>query len=155
MIDWSRIEGFEWDEGNDTKNLIKHGVSKEEAESVLYSDPIVAEDESHSSTEQRLAAFGITPAGRLLTVVFTLRGEGTKIRVISARGGRPRGRVYTKHIYMLIPNLSPQQVKRGRVYTKHKVMMYDIGHLMVFFGGPICVLYRRDPVGRLLRPLVD
>jgi Domain of unknown function (DUF4386) len=35
--------------------------------------------------------------------------------------------------------------KRGRVYTKHKVVMYDTGHKTVFSGGPICVLYRRDP----------
>jgi hypothetical protein len=36
--------------------------------------------------------------------------------------------------------------RRGRVYTKHKVVMYDIGHKTVFSGGPICVLYRRDPL---------
>lgn len=98
MVDWTIIEGFEWDQGNDTKNLAKHGVSKEEAESVFHSDPIVAEDESHSSTEKRLAAFGITAAGRLLTVVFTLRGEGTRIRVISARAmSRRERRVYEKN----------------------------------------------------------
>lgn len=85
MPELSRVEGFEWDTGNETKNLTKHGVTKEEAESVFSYEPLIVEDEAHSQTEERWAAFGRTAEGRLLTVVFALRNNETKIRVISAR----------------------------------------------------------------------
>jgi len=31
MIDWARIEGFDWDEGNSRKSVDKHGVTQAEA----------------------------------------------------------------------------------------------------------------------------
>ena len=85
MIDFRNIVGFDWDEGNIAKNE-QHGVSYLEAEEVFYGDPLyITPDESHSSAEQRFRALGRTQTGRLLTVIFTLRKEGTVIRVISAR----------------------------------------------------------------------
>ncbi len=39
----------------------------------------------HSQVEARFHALGRSDAGRLLHVTFTLRREGTVIRVISAR----------------------------------------------------------------------
>jgi len=86
MIDWSSIVGFDWDAGNDTKNLVKHGVERSEAEQVFFNRPlIVATDGRHSHAEPRFSALGITSQGRRLFVAFTLRGDGTLIRVISVR----------------------------------------------------------------------
>ena len=86
MIDWSRIVGFQWDAGNARKNVDKHGVQQAEAEEAFLSEPlIVAEDRRHSSAESRFHALGATGAGRRRHVTFTIRAEGTLIRVISAR----------------------------------------------------------------------
>lgn len=86
MLDLDQIIGFEWDEGNSRKSADKHDVSQAEAESVFFNDPlIVTDDRRHSETEPRLNALGKTSQNRLLHVTFTLRQNGTMIRVISAR----------------------------------------------------------------------
>ena len=86
MIDLGKIVGFEWDNGNSGKSADKHDVSQAEAESIFFNDPlIVAEDTKHSESEQRLNALGKTSQNRLLHITFTLRQNGTMIRVISAR----------------------------------------------------------------------
>jgi uncharacterized DUF497 family protein len=75
---------FDWDEGNAEKNWLRHRVSQAESEQIFFHEPlVVAEDELHSASELRYFALGRTDAGRLLFVVYTLRGE--KVRVISAR----------------------------------------------------------------------
>ena len=86
MIDLDQITGFDWDDGNSRKNADKHGVSQAEAESVFFNEPlIVAEDARHSEAERRLNALGRTAQNRLLHLTFTLRQNGTMVRVISAR----------------------------------------------------------------------
>ena len=76
--------GFEWDAGNAGKNWERHGVTQGESEEIFFNRPVlVAPDPTHSQVEPRYAALGQTSDGRLLTVVFTIRG--TLIRVISAR----------------------------------------------------------------------
>ena len=86
MIDLDQITGFDWDAGNSRKSADKHDVSQAEAESVFFNDPlIVVEDAKHSERELRLHALGKTAQNRLLHVTFTLRQNGTMIRVISAR----------------------------------------------------------------------
>jgi uncharacterized DUF497 family protein len=86
MIDLEQIAGFDWDDGNSCKSADKHDVSQAEAESIFFNDPlIVVEDARHSETELRLHALGKTAQNRLLHITFTLRQEGTLIRVISAR----------------------------------------------------------------------
>jgi uncharacterized protein len=95
MIDWRRVTGFEWDAGNARKNLEKHEVSQSEAEQMFFNDPLlVLADEKHSSIEARVHALGITDLGRQLHVTFTLRHEGTKIRVIAARNMSRKERSY-------------------------------------------------------------
>jgi uncharacterized DUF497 family protein len=85
MIDFALLTGFDWDSGNSRKSD-KHGVSQAEAEQIFFNDPLLlVEDERHSDTEQRLHALGKTETGRLLHITFTLRFNGSKIRVISAR----------------------------------------------------------------------
>src|SRR2546430_15240387 len=93
MIDWGRIEGFDWDEGNSRKSADKHDVTQTEAEPVFFNEPLlVVEDARHSAREARLHALGGTDAGRLLHITFTLRRDGTLIRVISARSMHRRER---------------------------------------------------------------
>lgn len=84
MIDVNALDGFEWDEGNRTKNWERHQVSTAECEEVFFHLPLLLqEDVKHSQQEPRYYVLGKTDAGRRLFVVFTVRG--TKIRVISAR----------------------------------------------------------------------
>ncbi|MDY6954228.1 MAG: BrnT family toxin [Thermodesulfobacteriota bacterium] len=76
--------GFQWDQGNIDKNLVRHNVENWESEQVFFNRPLlVLNDTKHSIPEKRWAAFGKTDADRFLTVIFTKRGD--LIRVISAR----------------------------------------------------------------------
>lgn len=86
MINWAQVTGFDWDEGNSRKNAEKHGVNRSEAEEIFFNEPLlVLEDSRHSQAEARFHALGETDDGRLLHITFTLRQNGTLIRVISAR----------------------------------------------------------------------
>ena len=85
MINLTNIAGFQWDDGNVRKNE-KHGVSTAESEQVFFNAPLLMlEDAKHSVSELRFHALGKTDEGRLLHITFTLREDGAKIRVISAR----------------------------------------------------------------------
>ena len=95
MIDLSSIAGFQWDAGNGRKSADKHGVSQSEAEQVFFNEPLLfVEDPKHSAQEPRFHALGQTDDARLLLIVFTLRLDGTLIRVISARDMNRRERDY-------------------------------------------------------------
>jgi len=86
MIELQRISGFDWDAGNARKSEDKHAVSQAEAEQLFFRKPLwLAVDMKHSQHEERFHALGQSAAGRLLHVTFTLREDGTKIRIISAR----------------------------------------------------------------------
>jgi uncharacterized DUF497 family protein len=76
---------FEWDDRKAQGNLLKHGVSFEEAQTV-FSDVFAFEsyDRDHSAGEDRFIIMGVSDGGRLLTVAFTARDYRT-IRLISAR----------------------------------------------------------------------
>jgi uncharacterized DUF497 family protein len=88
------LDGFEWDEGNSAKNWLRHEVQQAEAEEALLNTPLVVNaSHKHGATEPRYIALDQTDAGRLLTVVFTVRGS--RIRVISARSmSKPERKVY-------------------------------------------------------------
>lgn len=86
MFDFARVEKFDWDDGNACKSADKHGVTAAEAEQVFFNEPLlVTDDVGHSGVEKRFHGLGRTDAGRLLYITFTLRWNGTRIRVISAR----------------------------------------------------------------------
>ena len=88
-----RIVGFEWDAGNARKNDDKHDVSQSEAEQAFFdANFLVAADARQSALEPRLHALGTTLDGRLLHITFTLRRNGTLIRVISARDAHRKER---------------------------------------------------------------
>ncbi|HVZ15193.1 MAG TPA: BrnT family toxin [Bauldia sp.] len=85
-FDFEQIAGFDWDVGNLTKSLLKHGVTASEAEQIFYNQPLLIWDDiSHSAGERRFQALGKTNEGRLLFAAFTLRAEGTLLRLISVR----------------------------------------------------------------------
>lgn len=75
---------FEWDEKKAARNLSKHKVSFEEAETV-FDDPLYVDfyDPDHSDDEERYLIVGESNRGRLLIVSYTERGDS--IRLISAR----------------------------------------------------------------------
>jgi uncharacterized DUF497 family protein len=84
MIDLHRIEGFEWDQGNQEKNWLSHKVSTGDCEETFLNQPLLLlEDSLHSQMEHRHLALGQTNSGRCLFIAFTVRNN--KIRVISAR----------------------------------------------------------------------
>lgn len=75
---------FDWDKGNKDKNIKKHGIINEDAESVfLDSISLLAEDLKHSKFEDRFQIIGKSEHNNLLSIFFTIRKE--KIRIISAR----------------------------------------------------------------------
>ncbi|TGL25834.1 BrnT family toxin [Leptospira levettii] len=84
LLDFSFIEGFDWDQGNIHKNWLKHKVKVGEIEEIFFNEPIlIAYDENHSEKETRFAALGISNDSRRLFAVFTIRNN--KIRIISTR----------------------------------------------------------------------
>jgi uncharacterized DUF497 family protein len=75
---------FEWEENKAAANLLKHGVSFEEAATV-FGDPLsdTFDDPDHSTEERRFVIIGMSERGRMLIVAHT--DDGDTIRIISAR----------------------------------------------------------------------
>jgi len=82
---------FKWDEAKAAKNLVKHGVQFEEAQTV-FDDPRCVDfyDPDHSDDEKRFLRIGRSRAGRLLVVSYTERRNS--VRLIGAREATPRER---------------------------------------------------------------
>ena len=82
---------LEWDRAKAAQNIVKHGVSFEEAATVLR-DPLstTGVDPDHSLGEQRFITFRVSRRGRLLVVSHTDRDD--IIRIISAREATRRER---------------------------------------------------------------
>lgn len=66
-----RIAEFEWDEGNAVHLALGHGIEPAEAEEVFAVSPLY-----RRTRRGHYAAFGRTRAGRLLVVVFEMKGKG-------------------------------------------------------------------------------
>jgi hypothetical protein len=71
-------------------NFDKHGVYFADAVSALEDDRALTIRDSTSEEEERWVTLGMDALGRLLTVVWTYRGEN--VRIISARRATPRER---------------------------------------------------------------
>lgn len=82
---------FEWDEEKAASNLVKHGVSFAEAETV-FADPLslTGYDPNHSESEDRYITMGLSIDGRLLLVCHTDRED--RVRIISSREASSRER---------------------------------------------------------------
>ena len=76
---------FEWDEGNSTKSLEKHGVTRLEAEELFYCNFIapLGIQVIPKVDEDRYGLLSKTNSGDYLFCSFTIRSE--KVRVISVR----------------------------------------------------------------------
>lgn len=84
MINLSRVDGFDWNEGNQLKNWVKHQVAATECEEFFFNLPLMlADDPKHSQDESRCYVLGQANSKRPLFISFTVRHN--KIRVISAR----------------------------------------------------------------------
>ena len=72
---------FEWDQAN-LEHIVRHGVSREEAEQAMINDPM---DDGYEviNGEERWTSTGHTNKLRVLTVVWTLR-QASVIRVVTA-----------------------------------------------------------------------
>ena len=75
---------FAWDEKKAATNLVKHGVSFEEAVTV-FGDPLsdTFPDPDHSDNEQRFIIIGSSESGKILVVAHT--DDEETVRIISAR----------------------------------------------------------------------
>jgi uncharacterized DUF497 family protein len=90
----NKCTGFGWDNGNKSKNWVKHKVTPSECEQIFFNRPLVVKDDpKHSLTEKRFYALGRTNIKRFLFIAFTVRNN--LIRVISARDmSRKERKVY-------------------------------------------------------------
>jgi uncharacterized DUF497 family protein len=72
---------FEWDAYNE-REVTAHGVTPDEAEETFEDERMLARPAYERDSEQRQAIIAATRTGRILGVVYTLRGSA--IRVITA-----------------------------------------------------------------------
>ena len=88
---------FTWDQQKASLNLVKHGVSFEEA-STVFGDPLSQTyfDTSHSINEHRFIIIGLSEQGRILLVAHT--DDEELVRIISAREATASERIsYEEH----------------------------------------------------------
>jgi len=87
-----RIAAFEWDDGNVLHLALGHGIEPEEAEKIFVVAPLF-----RKTRRSHYAVFGPTQAGRLLVIVFEMKGAGL-VRVITGwdMAGAER-RYYQQH----------------------------------------------------------
>ena len=77
---------FGWDRRKARSNLIKHGVSFEEAQTVFLDDSArLIDDPDHSEEENRFVLLGYSFQARCLIVSHCYRESDLVIRLISAR----------------------------------------------------------------------
>ena len=77
---------FAWDRRKARSNLLKHGVSFEEAQSVFLDESArLIDDPDHSEDEERFLLLGYSFQVRCLIVSHCFRESDCVIRLISAR----------------------------------------------------------------------
>ncbi len=79
---------YEWDPAKARANFTKHGIHFEDGVAVLEDDLALTIRDPFSKDEERWITLGTDALGRLLVVVYTLRGD--TIRLISARPATAR-----------------------------------------------------------------
>lgn len=73
---------FEWDDDN-TRHIWRHRVQPFEAEEAMTDSDQWPLEASRVDDEDREAILGLTASGRMLVVVYTMRGDA--YRVVTAR----------------------------------------------------------------------
>ena len=82
---------FEWDEKKAKSNIQKHGVTFEEAATVLQDElSLTMNDITHSMDEERFIDIGLSSNVHVLVVTYTERGNN--IRIINCRKATPAER---------------------------------------------------------------
>ena len=77
---------FAWDRRKARSNLVKHGVSFEEAQTVFLDESArLIDDPDHSDDEERFVMLGHSFQARCLIVSHCYRESDSVIRLISAR----------------------------------------------------------------------
>ena len=77
---------FSWDSRKARSNVVKHGVSFEEAQTAFVDeDARLLDDPDHSADEDRFLLLGYSFQARCLIVSHCYRESNLKIRLISAR----------------------------------------------------------------------
>ncbi len=77
---------FAWDRRKARSNLVKHGVSFEEAQTVFLDENArLIDDPDHSADEERFVLLGFSFQARCLIVSHCYWETGSVIRLISAR----------------------------------------------------------------------
>lgn len=96
---------FEWDIGNFTKSVVKHGVPCQEVESVfeLKLGVPFGRQVTPYTEEERLCVVGPSSSGRMISVVFVLR-EG-RVRPISSRVANLKERKLYEEIRKTLKNI--------------------------------------------------
>ncbi|RLA59695.1 MAG: BrnT family toxin [Epsilonproteobacteria bacterium] len=91
---------FNWDKNKATKNLVKHKISFEEAQSVFDDDLArLIPDPDHSNDEERFILLGLSCSLNVLVVVHCYKDKDNIIRLISARKAtKPESRIYKEHL---------------------------------------------------------
>jgi len=82
---------FEWDAAN-RKHLARHKVSPYEAEQAILDPNMIVVEVEHIGDEERSRVVGMTRAGRILALAFTMRSEA--IRPITAFYAVPRDQAF-------------------------------------------------------------
>jgi uncharacterized DUF497 family protein len=77
---------FAWDRRKAQSNLVKHGISFEEAQTVFLDESArLIDDPDHSEEEERFVLLGYSVQARCLIVSHCYREPDSTIRLISAR----------------------------------------------------------------------
>jgi uncharacterized protein len=80
------VTGFEWDPRKAAANVRKHGIQFADAVGVLE-DAHAITIRDHAHDKERWVTIGMDALARVLTVVYTWRGN--TVRIISARPATP------------------------------------------------------------------
>jgi len=84
---------YEWDDAKNNANIIKHGISFQEA-SEIFNDPMMVSklDLRYTYGEERWFSVGVTKKGMITMVVNLVFDEHQEpiIRIISARKATPK-----------------------------------------------------------------
>jgi len=82
---YNQVMEIEFDRVKATSNIKKHGISFDEAATALLDSFVLTQEDSHAQSESSWVLIGMSNQARLLTVVYTLRDDVDRIRLISAR----------------------------------------------------------------------
>ena len=88
-----KISDIEWDEENVLHFELGHGIEPEEVEEVFANKPLF-----RRTKKGHYAAFGLTTAGRSLTVIFEWKPKGVVRPITGWDMRRSEVQYYKKHV---------------------------------------------------------